>query len=250
LITQILVIIRKEWEEIKSSFFSYHNLIAGIWPIFLFCAAFGVYEPLRLGVDWLQSPVMVFSISVLIPFIAIGFISPYSFVGERMRGTLEPLLAAPVSDQALLFGKIGMAVLYGLGVTLANLLLGLVVINIFFAYGKVLLFPPWIMLSTLLLSLFFSILVATIGTDSSLYAKTINEAQRKLVMTIFIPILLPAVFIGPLMPEAWKGILLQVTAHLGAINPLLLLILLLLMVDCIFIIITLAHFHRKQLLLA
>src|SRR5512140_1195484 len=120
MMTQMLVILRKEWKDIESSFFSFHNLFVGIWPIFLFCAAFGVYEPLRLGVDWLGSPLMVFSISVLIPFVAIGYISPYSFVGERLRGTLEPLLATPVSDQALMFGKIGIAVLYGLGVSSAS----------------------------------------------------------------------------------------------------------------------------------
>ncbi len=249
MVTQMLVILRKEWKDIESSFFSYHNLFVGIWPVFLFCAAFGVYEPLRLGVDWLRSPLMVFSISVLIPFITIGYISPYSFVGERLRGTLEPLLATPISDQALMFGKIGMAVLYGLGVSVASLILGTMTINIYFSSGGMLLSPPGILLTTILLSLFFSILVATIGTDSSLYSKTINAAQRKLVMTLFIPILLPAVFIGPLMPEAWKGFLVQMIAHFGVIDPLLLLILLLLIVDCLFIILALTHFHRKQLLL-
>jgi ABC-2 type transport system permease protein len=223
--------------------------MAGIWPIFLFCVAFGVYEPLKLGPDWLQSPVMMFSVSVLIPFIAIGFISPYSFVGERMRETLEPLLATPVSDKAILFGKIGMAVLYGLGVTLANMLLGLVFINLFYANSMFLLYRPGIVLPTILLSLFFSILVATLGTNASFYAKTLLEAQRKLVMIIFIPIILPAFFLGPLIPEDWKVIIIQIIAHLGATHLLLILIMLLLMVDGIFIFIAKTQFHRKLLLL-
>ncbi len=247
--TQILVILRKEWEDLKSSLFSYHNLMAGIWPIFLFCVAFGVYEPIRLGPDWLQSPMMMFSISVLNPFIAIGFISPYSFVGERIRGTLEPLLATPVSDQAILFGKIGIAVLYGLGVTLVNMLLGLVSINLFFATGNFLLYRPFIVVPTIFFSLLFSILVATIGTNASFFARTLLEAQRKLVMIIFIPIMLPAFFLGPFMPEAWKGAIVQITTQLGATHLLLILILLLLMVDGIFIYIALNQFHRKLLLL-
>jgi len=249
LIRQISVILGKEWGDIKSSFFSYQNLMAGIWPIFVFCFAFGVYEPLKLGPDWFQSSMMMFSISVLIPFIAIGFISPYSFVGERMRGTLEPFLATPVSDQAILFGKIGIAVLYGLGVSLVNMFLGMVLINIFHANGRFLFYPLYIMVPTVLLSLFFSILVATIGISSSYYAKTILDAQRNLVMTIFIPILLPAFFLGPFSPAAWKGILVQIATQLGTPHLLLILLLLLFVVDGIFILIALTRFHRKLLIL-
>jgi ABC-type Na+ efflux pump permease subunit len=235
--------------DIKSSFFSLHNLMAGIWPIFLFCVAFGVYEPLKIGSDWLQSPTMMFSVSVLIPFIAIGFISPYSFVGERMRGTLEPLLATPVRDQAILFGKIGTAVLYGLGVSLVNMVLGLVAINIFLFHGGFLFYPPGLMVATVLLSLFFSILFATVGTHSSYYAKTILDAQRKLVLVTIIPVLFPAFFLGPLMPAAWKGILVQIITQLGAPQLLCYLLVLMLLVDGVFIILTVTHFHRKQLLL-
>ena len=249
MIAQTLVIMRKEWEDIKSTLFSYHNLQAGIWPILIFCVAFGVYEPLRIGPDWLRSPMMVFSSSVLVPFIVIGSISPYSFVGERKRGTLEPLLATPVSDQAILSGKIGIAVLYGWGVTLVNMLLGLGSINLFLAKGKFLLYPPGIAIPTVLLSLFFSILVATMGTNSSFYAKTLLEAQNNLGMTLFIPIALPAFLVGPFMPEAWKGLIVQIITQLGVTNLFLILIVLLFMVDGICMVIALTRFHRKLLIL-
>jgi ABC-2 type transport system permease protein len=248
-IRQLLVILGKEWEELKYSFFSVHPFMAGVWPIILFCIAFSVYEPLRFGPEWLQSPMMIFSISVLIPFTAIGFISPYSFVGERMRGTLEPLLATPVSDQAILFGKIGLAVLYGWGITLVNMLLGMVVINIFLPDGGILFYPPGIVVPTILLSLLFSILVATIGTSSSFYAKTILDAQRNLVMIVCVPVLLPAFFLGPFMPGAWKDLLVQMFTHPGAIHILFVLILTLIIVDGIFIILALTRFKRKKLLL-
>ena len=249
MIAQTLVILRKEWEDIKSSLFSYHNLQAGIWPILIFCAAFGIYEPLRIGPDWLQSPMMVFSSAVLVPFIVIGSISPYSFVGERKRGTLEPLLATPVSDQAILSGKIGIAVLYGWGVTLVNMLLGLGSINLFLANGKFLFYSPGIAIPTVLLSLIFSILVATMGTNYSFYAKTLLEAQNNLGMTLFIPLVLPAFLVGPLMPESWKVIILQITTQLGATNLFLILMALLLIIDGICVAIALNRFHRKQLLL-
>lgn len=249
LIRQITVILRKEWEDINSTFFSYHNFSAGIWPILLICVAFGFYEPLRIGPEWLQSNTMVISISLLIPFITIGFISPYSFVGERMRGTLEPLLASPVSDQAILFGKIGIAILFGWGVTLIVMLLGLGVINIFLANGNFLFYLPELAMPTLLLSLLFSILVATIGTNSSLYAKTILEAQRILVTTLFIPILLPSFFLSPFMPEDWKVLIVQIITQLGTNTLLLIFIVLLFIVDGIFMVIAQIRFNRKLLIL-
>ncbi len=237
---------RKEWRDIKSTLFSYHNLQAGIWPILLFCAAFGIYEPLRMGPDWMQSPIMVFSLSVLVPFVAIGFVSPYSFVGERKRGTLEPLLATPVSDQAILFGKIGTAVLYGWGISIISMFLGL--FSLFFTTGKFLLFPPGTAIPTLLLSLFFSLLVASIGTSSSLYAKTLLEAQNTLGMALFIPIVLPAFFVGPFLPETWKILIVQVVAQSGTTPLLLIFMVLLFMVDAASMLIALHRFHRKLLI--
>jgi len=246
LVAQTFVIMRKEWDDIKSTLFSSHNLQPGIWPILLFCVAFGIYEPLREGFDWIQSPIMVFSLSVLVPFIVIGFISPYSFVGERKRRTLEPLLATPVSDQAILFGKIGIAVLYGWGISFVSMFLGL--FSLFFSTGKLLLYPLGIAIPTLLLSLFFSLLVAIIGTNSSLYAKTLLEAQNNLGMALFIPVVLPAFFVGPFMPEAWKVIIFQVVAQLGTTNLLLIFMVLLFMVDNLSMFIALRRFHRKLLI--
>jgi len=249
LIAQTLVIMRKEWEDIKSTLFSYHNLQAGIWPILIFCLAFGVYEPLRIGPDWLRSPMMVFSSSMLVPFIVIGSISPYSFVGERKRGTLEPLLATPVSDQAILYGKIGLAALYGCVLTLVNMLLGLGSINFLLANGRFLFYPIGIAIPTILLSLFFSILVATLGTNYSFYAKTLLEAQNNLGMTLFFPVALPAFLVGPFMPEAWKIIIVQITTQLGATNLFLILVLLLFIIDGLFLAIAVTRFHRKHLIL-
>ena len=246
---QTLTIMRKEWEDIKSTLFSYSNLLAGIWPILLFCAAFGVYEPLRTGPDWLESPVMLFSLSVLIPFVVIGFISPYAFVGERERGTLEPLLVTPVSDQALVFGKIGTAVLYGWGATILTMLLGFGSINFFLANGRLMLYPLSMVILTMLTSLLFSLLVATIGTSASFYAKTILEAQRNMVMILFVPMLLPAFAAGPLMPSAWKGLILQMLPPMASTTLFLSLVVLLLMLDGVFLAIALSRFHRKRLLL-
>jgi ABC-2 type transport system permease protein len=240
---------RKEWKEFASTFFSRKNLQAGVWPVFLICIAFGVYEPLRLGPGWLHSPIMVFSISVLIPFVVVGFISPYSFVGERQRGTLEPLLATPVSDRAILFGKIGMAFLYGWGVSMATMLLGVGSIDLIFSSGRVWPILYGTGIPAVVLSLFISLLVALVGTTCSFYAKTILDAQRDLVVSLLIPILLPAFLIGPLAPGEWKIWIIDSFAWLGGSDLLLLLIVLLLITDAIFMVIAATRFHRNRLLL-
>jgi ABC-2 type transport system permease protein len=237
---------RKEWEDIQSTLFSYHNLLAGIWPVLLFCVAFGVYEPIKIGLDWTKSPIMIFSLSALVPFVVIGFISPYSFVGERKRGTLEALLATPVSDQALLFGKIGTAAFYGWGVAIVSMAMGS--ISLFFSTGKFLFYPPGITIPTLLISLLFSWLVASMGTNFSLYAKTLLEAQNKLGMALFVPVIVPAFFVGPFMPETWKGIFVQVIAQSGTTSLLMILLVVLLIVDIMAMLIALRRFHRKQLI--
>jgi ABC-2 type transport system permease protein len=248
MVKQIFVIMSKEWEDLKSTFFSNSNFLAGTWPVFLFCAAFGVYEPLRIGPDWLQAPIMVFSLSVLVPFVFIGSISPYSFVGERERETLEPLLATPISDQALLLGKMGMAVLCGWAVTAITLLLGLGSINFFQTNAGFLLYPPGILIPTVLLSLLFSIMAAIAGTNASLYAKTILEAQRNSVMVLSLPMLLPAFIVGHLIPMEWKAILFQTIPALASANLFPILIGLLFILDCIFMVVILTRFHRKQIL--
>ena len=247
--SHLLVIIHKEWVGAKSTLFSCSNWLSGLWPMLLFCAAIGVYEPLKIGPDWLQSPIMLLSISVLVPFVVIGSISPYAFVGERLHGTLEPLLATPVSDSALLFGKIATAVFFGWGAALASLLLGAGSLNVFLAQGRFLFYSPGILLYTILLSLLFSMLVATLGTAASLYAKTFLDAQRNLVLLLLLPLLLPAFCLGPLMPDAWKTLMVTAFPMLETFQLLPILIGLLSVVDGLIMLLARSYFHRKLLLL-
>jgi ABC-type Na+ efflux pump permease subunit len=101
MVRQILVIMEKEWLDIKTTLFSKGNPAAGLLPILLISGAVSVYEPAKIGPAWLQSPLMVFLLVLLVPITVVGFISPDSFVRERRRDTLEPLLATPISDGEL-----------------------------------------------------------------------------------------------------------------------------------------------------
>ena len=67
-------------------------------------------------------------------------------------------------------------------------------------------------------------------------------------MALFIPLILPAFLVGPFMPEAWKGIIVQTVAQSGITNLLLILVLLLLLFDIITMVIALRRFQRKLLI--
>jgi len=127
--------------------------------------------------------------------------------------------------------------------------LGLGSINFLQTNARFLLYPPGILIPTMLLSLLFSLLTAIAGTNASLYAKTILEAQRNFVMLLFIPLLLPAFIVGPLAPIEWKAILFPGNPSITSANLFPLLIMLLFIIDCIFMVIIFTRFHRKQILL-
>lgn len=228
--------------------YSLHNLQVGVLPILLLSGAFAVFEPIKIGPMWLQSPIMIFSFVVLIPGAVIAFISPNSIVGERINKTLEPLLATPVSNRSILFGKISAAVAYGWGIALINMSLGLVVINFSFAGGGVLLYPINIFIPIILLSLLCSILVAILGINFSLFATTLLEAQNKLGAAIIVPLVIPAFMAGPFMPKTWAAMAAQTISFYGVTNMIVILILILLLVDSILLVVVLTRFRRKQLL--
>lgn len=240
---------KKEWMDINSMFYSFQNLQAGVLPILFLSGALAVYEPIKIGPEWLQTPIMMVSFVVLIPFAVIGFISPNSIVGERIQRTLEPLLATPVTDQAILFGKIGAAVVYGWGITLINMLLGLVVINISFAGGEVLLYPTNMLAPIILLSLLFSFLVAIWGVNFSLYAASLLDAMNNLAVVLFVPMLVTAFMGSPVVPKTWQAMLAKIIPFYGVSNPFLTLILILLIVDCLLMVVVLIRFRRKRLIM-
>jgi ABC-2 type transport system permease protein len=185
----LLVMMQKEWMELKASFFDWSRWIPVIFPQLVMLAAVSVYEPLQIGPDWMTSSEMLFFFSLLLPFIFVGSIIPYSFVGERERHTLEPLLATPTSNAAILLGKIGVPTIYGWGMTIISIVTSLLSINLAFGEGKILFYPANIIISVIVLSLLISLFIASVGALASLRATTFMQAQRTLVMILFFPLM-------------------------------------------------------------
>jgi ABC-2 type transport system permease protein len=249
MIKQIWIILRKEWLDIRATFFSTRNLMPGLASMLVFSCAASVYEPARMGPEWLHSPEMIFFLVLLIPLSSIGFIGPDSFAGERRRNTLEPLLATPIPDPALLFGKVGITGLIGWGGLLLNLALGFLTVNLAAEHEGLLFYPPDILAGVIGVGLLISFLLAIVGVGSSLYSHTLLEAQNKMGMWLFLPMILAATFISPYMPAWWKMPITQWLSGFGRPQVFVILLTVFFVIDGISIGWLKAIFKRKQLIL-
>jgi ABC-2 type transport system permease protein len=158
-----------------------------------------VVMPLQMGEEWLDAAWSLVG-SILIPFILVGITIPESFAGERERHTLDTLLASRLPDRAILFGKVGLAVVYGWGMTLVVLVVSLVTVNLLKWDGQVMFYKPIVALADVLVSLLIAGLVANLGVLISLRSETAQGAQQALMSALLVPLLLlqvtPAVMLS------------------------------------------------------
>jgi ABC-2 type transport system permease protein len=241
--SDILTVIWKEWKEL----FTQGPRFRGGWiGMLVFIGVFGVLMPLQSGRGWVESPgtLLVWS---WVPFLLVNSVVADSFAGERERHTLETLLASRLSDRAILFGKIGAAMVYGWGMTLLGLLLGLVTVNLAHGAGQLLLFPTPALLGILALSLLVAALSAGIGVLVSLRAATVRQAQQTLsvaFLVLFIPL-----FLLPLLPEAWRLTLAQAAQRADPARWLAIAAAVLLSLDVALLGIAMRRFQRARLIL-
>jgi len=149
----------------------------------------GIYLPLQIGRALVEGPWSLLA-SVFIPMMLVGMMIPESFAGERERHTLGTLLASRLPDQAILFGKVAVAVGYAWGMALMLLLVSLVMVNVTHWEGQVLLYTPIMALANVALSLLMASLVAGLGVLISLRASTVQEAQQNLMAATLFPLVL------------------------------------------------------------
>ncbi len=199
MMTDIVTII---WKEFMELFMQRGRFRGGLVGILVFVGVFGVVMPLQGGREWIETPVgLVFFL--WLPYLLVSGVTADTFAGERERHTLETLLASRLSDRAILFGKLCATVLYGWGITLSNIALGLITINIAFGRGEFLMFPLDLFGGALVLSFLIAVFGATLGTVVSLRAATVRQASQILsvvMLVVFIPL-----FLLPIIPQEWRA---------------------------------------------
>lgn len=146
--------------------------------------------PIEDGRGWVSDPVGMGILAIVMPMLVVSVIVPDAIAGERERHTLATLLASPLPDRAILYGKLGFAVATGWLTGLFMLALALVAANIAAAPPDLLLYEAEILLAVLAIGFLVAILAGGIGFFVSLRASTAQEAQQLTGVGMMVPLVL------------------------------------------------------------
>jgi ABC-2 type transport system permease protein len=211
----------------------------------------GIYLPLQIGRALVEGPWSLLA-SVFIPMMLVGMMIPESFAGERERHTLETLLASRLTDRAILFGKVAVAVGYAWGITLMLLLVSLVMVNVTQWDGQLLFYTPIMALANVALSLLMASLVAGLGVLISLRAATVQEAQQTLMTATLFPLVLlqmiPLLLLN-VVPDG-KALLKDLVAAADPTQIILIVMAVLVVLDLVLLVTAMVRFKRARLILS
>ncbi|MEM2637267.1 MAG: ABC transporter permease subunit [Candidatus Korarchaeota archaeon] len=173
---------------------------------------------------------------LILPVMSSSVIASDSFAGEKERKTIEALLATPLSDSELLFGKILVSFIPSMITTLGSFLLYSILIDVvtFPIFNRLLLpTPEWI---AMIFGLAPLMSIAAIGLTVSISARVrgFREAQQ-----ISVILLLP--ILGLIFGQIFGVLILGVPAILILIG-------IMALVDFVLIKIGIAAFQREDIL--
>ena len=173
-----------------------------------------VMQPLQVGDRDVATPESRFDFAqqmlpyllLLLAFVGGMQLAIDATAGERERQSLEPLLATPVSREAIISGKILATAVFTLLSVLATLVMYRVAFSLVPAdVVDMSLAVPWHALGKLLLIVVPIVLLgATVLTALAAFARSHREAQGYLPFLILLP-MLPTMFlmVSPVKTQAW-----------------------------------------------
>jgi len=236
----LLTVLWKEWRDMPAL-----RGRSGVITLLSLLLFGGIILPLQMGAGFVSSPVALFG-PLWMPFVLVLAVSADMVAGERERHTLESLLATRLPDRALLVGKLLAMVSVGWLVSLGTMLSGLVVANVGYGHGRLLLYPAYISVGIPVLSLLLLALLAGLGAVCSAYAPTVRQAGQNLALFSLAPALvLPAFF---LLPRHWIAGAVHWLAGVGGGGVVAALALLLLVGDAIVLSVACSRFQRIKLI--
>jgi ABC-2 type transport system permease protein len=234
------------WKEYKELFAKQGVFRGNVMALILSFGVLGVYLPLLGGRAFVESPIILLFYVWFPMFMVINMVMD-SFAGERERHTLETLLASRLPDHTILLGKMAAVVLYGSGITIACLLVGLLLVNVVFWSGPILVFPPVDLALLFMASLLINTLVSSAGVLISLTSKTVRIANDTLIGTILAVAVIP-IGVYSVIPSDWKAWIANSLFLNGIIYVLLAAVILLIVLDAIMVAVVLFRFQRSRLI--
>ena len=246
----ILTVMWKERKELFTERETVRGTLASLLGPLIMMATMGIVIPWQVGRVWVETPLSLGP--ALFVSLMFGGMTAGTIAGERERHTLETLLASRLSDQAILFGKVAIAVCFASASALGTVLLGLVTVNITHWGGRLLLYPPTVIVADLLLSLLMATLSAAMGVFVSLTAATVREAEQNMM----------ALLAGGSVVLPWAPILVlktipglearfaELLTSLNVTQFILVLLFVLIALDAAFLVAAMHRFQRATLILA
>ncbi len=241
MIGDVMTVMWKEWKEIMAM----GGAQRGRFQLLVFLGIMGVFLPLQMGTKWVTSP-LVIGVWGWVPVLLVSTIIADSFAGERERHTLETLLASRLSDTSIMFGKMGGAVAYGWGLTMAGLILGVITVNIANRGNGFLFYSATTTVGALLLSFFGALLTSSAGVLVSLRAQTVRQAQQTLSIASMVVFFLP-VFGIKALPDELKQRIVSWVVQAGTLNLMIAGVVALGAIDFVLILAARARFRRAKL---
>ncbi len=242
MIADILTVMSKDLKEILSQ-----GGGRGKFGLLIFAAVFGIFLPLETGKAWLVEPILLVYWA-WIPLFLVSTVIADSFAGERERHTLETLLASRLSDRAILLGKISAAIVYGWGLSIACVLMGVITVNLFYGKGTFIFYSWDVFLGIILISFLGSGLASCAGVLVSLRAATVRQAQQTLsiaILAIFFAMLLGL----QALPDSWSTSLISGLSGISLFGIIGIACIILLLLDLILLAAAAARFKRARLIL-
>ena len=244
MIVDIWTMIWKEWRELLFQRGSLRGIMLSLLPSVVL---FGIMLPSQIGRFWVESPLPL-GFWGWLPILPVTVVIADAFAGERERHTLETLLASPLSEQAILFGKVGASVGYGWVLTLLILLVALVTVNFVDGNGKLLLYPATTMLGGMVLSLLTATLAASAGVLVSLRSATVRQAAQQLAFASVALTWIP-IFCFGLLPIKLQASLIESATSGNAVQLFLMIVIILAVFDVGLLWAAMARFKRSRLIL-
>lgn len=244
MIEDVLVVMWKEWKELKQFLGGTKGSRFGL---LVFFAVFGIFFPLQGGKELMQTPAAILLWGWL-PLFLVTMVVADSFAGERERHTLETLLASRLPDRAILFGKIATAVFYGWGLTLCILLMNLISINVMYWNTGLVLPPALSLIAAAGIGLLVAAMSASLGVLISLRAPTVRQAQQSISLMVMLLWFAPF-FLAMLIPDSWKKTMAESFQDLGMSRLLAFLTAVLLILLIVFLRLAVYRFQRARLII-
>ncbi len=244
MITDIWTVIWKEWRELLFQRGSLRATILSWIPLLL---VFGIVLPSQIGRFWVESPFTI-GLWTWLPTLPVIALIADAFAGERERHTLETLLASPLSELAILLGKVITVVSYGWLMTLVVLLTGLVSVNFVHGNGELLLYPAAILFGGMVLGILTATLAASIGVIVSLRSPTVRQAAQKLAFVSLALTWLPMLGFN-LLPSNFQTTFLKSATSVNVTQLFFISVVFLVLLNAGLLSLAMARFKRSRLIL-